>query len=322
MSGATDRVQVTTEGAHVTISSPSSRMDYVVSGSSADGSLKIYSDHKFKLTLNGVTLTNPTGAAINNQCGKTLCLVLTDGTTNTLTDGADYVVAPGEQMKGAMFSEGQVVVSGKGSLVVNAAGGHGIASDDYIRFRPGCKVHVTASGGHGIKANDGIFIDGGVLNVQVSGDGYKGFKSDLDIVVRGGRTTVITSGASRLNEEPDLGDSEEDYSSCAGLKSDGNIEVSAGQVQVFSTGEGGKGINAAGGLDIMGGRVAVVTTGIKEMSAPKGIKSDGDITIAGGYTYAYSYNSAPLEADGTLTVADGCSMREMHPHRVIISFPE
>ncbi|MBQ7691423.1 MAG: carbohydrate-binding domain-containing protein [Muribaculaceae bacterium] len=322
LSGENERVQVYTDGAHVTISSQSSRMEYVLTGNSANGSLKIYSDHKYKLTLAGVTLTNPTGAPINNQCGKSLYLVLADGTTNTLADGPDYVVTEGEQMKGALFSEGQVIASGRGSLVVNATGGHGIASDDYIRFRPGCQIHVTANAGHGIKANDGIMIDGGVLNVEVTGDGFKGLKSDLGIEVRGGRTTVVTSGASRQNEDPVLGDSESDYSSCAGMKSDTDILISGGIVRVLSTGEGGKGLNAAGNLLIDGGSVAVVATGIKGNSSPKGIKSDSDITIAGGSTYAYSAAASPLDAAGVLTVADSCTVCEMHPRRVIVTFPE
>lgn len=321
LSGDDNRVQVETSGAHVTIASQSSRMEYVLTGTSANGSFKIYSDHKFKLTLNGVTLTNPTGAAINDQCGKSMYLVLAEGTTSTLTDGENYTVIDGEQMKGTIFSEGQIIVSGHGSLAVNAHGGHGMASDDYIRFRPGCRLHIAAHGGHGIKANDGIMVDGGVLNVEVTGDGYKGFKSDVDITVRGGRTTIVTSGNSRLNtEEEVIGDSEGDYSSCAGMKSDMGITIEGGTVRVRSTGEGGKGLNAAGPLLIAGGNVAVVTTGTKGHSAPKGIKSDDDITINGGSTYTYSLYSNPLEAAGTLTVAHGATTHDTHPRRVVISF--
>ena len=320
LSGNSDRVQVTVNGAHVTINSQSGRMDYVLSGKSTNGSFKVYSDNKFKLTLAGVTLTNPTGAAINDQCGKSLYLVLADGTDNTLTDGSNYTIPTGEQMKGAVFSEGQIIVSGKGSLTVNANGGHGIASDDYIRFRPGCRVHVTTSAGHGIKANDGIYVDGGVINVEVTGDGYKGFKSDHDIEVHGGRTTVITSGGSRLNEEDVIGDSEGNYSSCAGLKSDYGISIDGGVVRVKSTGEGGKGLNATTELSIDGGNVAVVTTGSRGESAPKGLKCDADISISGGSTYVYSATSAPIDAGEKLIVADGYTKYESLPRRVIINY--
>lgn len=318
LDGETSRVSISTSGAHVTISSTVGHMDYVLSGTSTDGSLKIYSDSKFKLTLNGVTLTNPTGAAINDQCGKTVYLVLNNGTSNSLTDGASYAVTTGEQMKGAFFSEGQVVVSGSGSLNVNATGGHGIASDDYIRVRPGCKINVTTSAGHAIKANDGIFIDGGVLNLTVTGDGYKGLNSDMDVEVKGGRTTVITSGDSRITEQ--TLETVADTSSCAGIKADGLVTISGGTINIKSTGEGGKGINSVGNITITGGNINVVATGTKVNSSPKGIKSDEDINISGGKTYTYSRHGNPLDANGTLTVATGYSTYETHNHRIRIFY--
>lgn len=295
------KVDVTTNGAHVTINSSSGRMEYVLSGWSLNGSLKIYSENKFKLTLDGVNLTNPNGAAINDQCGKTVYVVLNAGTNNTLTDGAVYKIPAGEQMKGAFFSEGQIIVSGTGLLNVNAQGGHGIASDDYIRFRPGCRLNIASSGGHGVKANDGVFIDGGVLNISVTGDGFKGIKSDLDISVAGGRTTVITTGDSKLVEQ--TLETMADTSSCAGIKCDGLMTVTGGAINLKSIGEGGKGINATEELVITGGTVNVVTTGKKIYSSPKGIKSDGNISISGGTIYSYSRWGDAIEAEGTLTIA-------------------
>lgn len=318
VAGEYDGATVTVNGAHVTISSTKGRMDYVLSGTSSNGSLKIYSENKFKLTLNGVTLTNPTGAPINNQCGKSLYLVLNDDTENILTDGTTYSVAAGEQMKGAIFSEGQIIVSGKGLLNVNARGGHGIASDDYIRFRPGCRVTVSAAGGHGVKANDGIFIDGGVLNVAVESAGYKGFNSDLDIEVNGGRTTVITTGDSKIIAE--TLETAADTSSCAGIKSDGVLTVNAGTLNLKSTGEGGKGINVAGDLVIAGGTVNVVTTGVKEYSSPKGIKSDTGINITGGSIYSFSRNAATIDAP-SISIADGYSTYENIKRRYILIYP-
>ena len=59
-------VSITATGQDVLIQSTyPDEVNYNLSGTSSDGSLKIYSDYKYQLTLMGLSLTNPTGAAIN-----------------------------------------------------------------------------------------------------------------------------------------------------------------------------------------------------------------------------------------------------------------
>ena len=318
LSGNTSRVRSTVTGGHVVIRSTSARINYVVTGTSDNGSLKIYSENKFKLTLAGVSLTNPTGAAINNQGGKSLYLVLADGTENILTDGVNYTDIDGEDQKGALFSEGQVLVSGKGSLTIDGHGRHGMVSDDYFRFRPGCKVHIKCANGHGIKANDGITIDGGVFNIEVAGDGYKGFRCDSTMTVNGGRTTIIATGGVSVTAATDIAPA--DTSSCAGIKCDYALTINGGNVFVKATGEGGKGLNNTGDIIVTGGALQVVTTGIKGLASPKGIKGDGMFTVTGGYVYSYSANGSPIDPDGGIVVADGYTLWENKARRVIISF--
>lgn len=318
LSGNTSRVRYTVTDGHVVIQSTSNRVHYVLSGQSDNGSFKIYSENKFKLTLNGLNLTNPTGAAINNQGGKSLYLVLADGTENTLTDGPAYTDVEGEQMKGTLFSEGQVLVSGHGSLVINGNARNGLVSDDYFRFRPGCKVHVTCSTGHGIKANDGIIIDGGVFNIEVSGDGYKGIKCDSTMTINGGRTTILATGGVSITAATDIAPA--DTSSCAGIKCDYPLTINGGSLLIKATGEGGKGINNTGDITINGGSVQIVTTGIKGLTSPKAIKGDGVLAVNGGYLYSYSSNGSPIDANGGIAVADGYTTWETKPQRVIISF--
>ena len=112
VSGDVDMVTVFVEGAHVTIHSYRHNIEYVLKGSSDNGSFKIYSDYKMKITLDGVALHHPSGAALNNQCGKSLYLVLAPGSENTLSDGDHYIMSGNEDMKGAFFSEGQIIFSG------------------------------------------------------------------------------------------------------------------------------------------------------------------------------------------------------------------
>ena len=93
VTGNPSGVIASVNGAHVTITSAAKRVKYVVTGSTSNGSLKFYSERKFQLQLNGVDITNPNGAAVNNQCGKSLYLVVNAGTVNTLRDGDEYARA-------------------------------------------------------------------------------------------------------------------------------------------------------------------------------------------------------------------------------------
>lgn len=296
LSGAVDKITYTANGAHLVVKSTQKHLHFVLSGSSENGAFKVYSDYKYRLDLNGLSLTNPTGAAINNQCGKTLYVVLGTGAVNTLRDGATYATPSTEDEKAAFFSEGQIIFSGAGMLNVYAEGKSGIASDDYIRFRPGNKIYVNSTAAHGVKANDGIFIHGGVLNIEVSANAAKGLNSAYDLSVMGGRTTVLTSGASLVEER--------DTSSCAALKCDSMLTVTAGTLMLKSTGEGGKGINCHKSASFSGGSVCVVTTGEKSLSSPKGIKVDRQLTVGGGDVYSYSANGKPVEGGEGLTVTE------------------
>lgn len=313
ISGDTSKVTVNKSGAHVVIKSAAKNVAYVLTGSSTDGSFKIYNDSKFLLTLSGVTLTNPTGAVINNQSGKSMYVVLTSGSVNTLTDGTTYTsTSSSEDMKGTIFSEGQVIFSGGGKLNVYAHCKNGIASDDYIRFRPGNKIYVKNTASNGVKAKDGIFINGGVLNVEVSANAAKGLNSESDIDVQGGRTTIITSGGSTIEGN--------DTSSCAAVKCDSVFTMKSGIMNLKSTGEGGKGINAAMNVNLNGGTLNVVTLGTKIYSSPKGIKSDKNIYITAGSIYSYSAYSDPIDAGGTLSVASGYATYTDKDKYVIISY--
>lgn len=305
VSGEADGVDVTVSGAHVTVTSSVGGVEYVLSGASDDGSFKIYGEKKLKITLDGVTLTNPTGAVINDQCHKSMYLVLADDTENTLTDGDTYADTGDEDMKGTVFSEGQIIFSGAGELNINANCKNGIASDDYIIFRPGNVVNVKSAVSNGVKANDYVIVRGGVLNVGVTTAGTKGINSEGYMEIAGGRTTVITTGGTVIEDG--------DTKSCAGIKCDSSFTMTAGELNVQSSGRGGKGINSDADISISGGTVTVVTTGGYYQNgsydaSPKGIKADGDIDISGGdvtVTCNGGEGAEGIESKSAMTVTGG-----------------
>lgn len=87
---------------------------YELKGSSANGSFKVYGAKKQAIVLNGVSLTNPAGAALNNQNKKRTFIVVKG--TNTLSDGASaaYAQVGEEDCKAVLFSEAQLIFSGGG----------------------------------------------------------------------------------------------------------------------------------------------------------------------------------------------------------------
>lgn len=306
--GKPSSVIVTTDGAHVTVTSAAKRVRYIVTGTTTNGSLKFYSERKFQLQLNGADITNPNGAAINNQCGKSFYLVVNDGTVNTLRDGETYTTVEGEDQKAALFSEGQILVSGKGTLNIYSVGRHCLASDDYVFVRPGTKLYLNSTSGHGIKAKDYVYIKGGVINMEIAGSGAKGINCDSLVYVTGGRTTIINTGATRVDTTT---------TTCAGVKADYNMTMTGGTLNVLCSGDDAKGLNVAQPLAFSGGELNVVVTGKMATVMPKGVKCDTQCTISGGSFYSCTPYGKALDCDGGYTIADGATTLNQVDDRLI-----
>ena len=279
VSGSVDSVTVTNTDGYVTITSTAKHVVYNVSGSGT-GRLTIYSDYKFQLALQGLTLACSDGPAINNQCHKT-CYVVVNG-TNTLSDGASYASAD-EDRKAAFFSEGQLCFSGSGSLSITGNYKHALASDDYIRLCTGmtASLDLTAKVSDGLHANDGVIINAGSLTVNAVGEGIQ---CDTSSVVITGGTISVTSTTDK------------------GILAYGNIEISDGTTEITSK---YKCIKTQGDLVVSNGTINAIATGTSSSSGtPEGIEAKGAITISGGQVYVQAYDDA-INAGGNLTVSGG-----------------
>ncbi len=316
VNGSVPGVMVQTSGAHVTVINMSGPVKFVVNGATTDGSLKFYGDKRFQLMLNEVSIANPGGAAINNQGSKSMYVVVADGTVNNLQDGSEYTMVDEEDQKAALFSEGQIIFSGKGVLSVTAVGRGGIRSDDYIRVRPGVKINVNSSALDGLRANDGIIIDGGVINIEVTGAGAKGVRSGGAMAVNGGRLVAIGHGDNRITTT----DGVVDTATCAACYCDSLLTVNGGDMRLKTTGDGGKGLNAKQDVVFKGGSLQAVAIGAKKVKKPKGVKIDGNFSINGGYFYTYSRRSDPLDVSGVLNVASGYKTYDSSPKVLTIAY--
>lgn len=279
VTGDVDKVSVSQTGADVTVTSTTDKyLQLTLSGTTTDGSLLVYSDKAWGLVLNGVSLTSQDGPAINNQGSKWLYLTLADGTENSLSDGTAYAERDIDQ-KGTLFSEGQILFSGDGSLTVNGSTKNGIACDDYIQIDGGTiNVSVASSGSNGIKANDGFTINGGTLTIDVKADGARGIRSEAYAIVNGGTTTITTSGDCEVETVNGV----RDTTSCAGIKCDSIFSMKDGTLSITASGDGGKGINSSKNVELSGGTLTITTTGSNDVGKPKGIKSDTGIIVSGG----------------------------------------
>lgn len=293
---------------------------YKLTGSTSNGYFKLYSGKKQAIMLSDVSITNQDGAAINNQSGKRTFIVV-EG-TNTLSDKPSASYDSGnEDMKSVLFSEGQLVFSGSGSLTVkavNKAGKSAIVSDDYVRFMesPTVKVISQKDAGNGIKANDYVQISSGELDISVAGNSKKGISSDDYVLVEGGTASInITGGVARDGKE---------YNGTAGIKADNYFVMSGGTVNITNHGDGGKGIRAGsydyysehgsiGESVISGGTITIATYGNNVHDvASKGIKIgfkdkyiDGNFNLSGGSVDVKTVHGEALEVKGTLNISGG-----------------
>ena len=296
-------VQISVTDGHVVADhGTTKKVCYVVSGTTANGSLTILGEKKYAVKLNGVNITNPDSAALNLLSSKRAFVILADGTANTLTDGTSSQ----NDHKGALYCKGKLLFNGSGALAVYGNYNNGIHSADYIVLRNGNNIYVKSTANHGVKANDGVFINGGILNVEVSAAAAKGINCESDIIVNGGRTTVLTTGGGAYDTE------EYEAKGSAGIKSDGALTVNGGELWLKSTGSGGKGISVDTEACFNGGSVYIVTTGGQyrsnnDTASPKGVKTDGNITVTGGRIWVRTggTNGEGIETKAELSITGG-----------------
>ena len=283
VSGTVSGVNAKIDGAHVLITSSKKNIAYTLKGTTTNGSFKLYSTNKTQVTLGGVSITNPTGAAINIQSGKTMLIELTDGTTNTLVDGTTYTTTMGEDQKGTLFSEGQLVFSGNGALNVTSHYGHGIVSDDYIRVRNG-NITVNAVR-DGINTNDRFLMYGGTVTVNAQQDGLDIGKGYIEI--GGGKLTVsaVDEGITASYEGDDAGNIDPAITPY--------VDIKGGLIKVTTTGDKGHGMRAMSTFTMSGGIVQVTVKG----AGSKALLSESNMSLAGGKVTALTEGAALYEAD-------------------------
>lgn len=197
---------------------------YVLSGTSTNGEFYLEGSFKCTVELNGLTLTNPSGPAINIQNGKRVSVSVKSGTTNTLTDGAN------DTYNGCFHCKGHTKFKGKGTLNVLGKSKHAVYSKEYIELK-NLTLNITAAPKDGIHCKEYFLMESGT--VKISGAQDDGIQVELS----GDPQTGITAG----HDEENTGNfymlngtlTISDYGGKA-IKTDGTITYSGGK-QNFTT---------------------------------------------------------------------------------------
>lgn len=287
-------VNITATGGTVVVAATSgiSNLEYNILGSSANGSLTIATDKDVNLVLNNLTLTNPSGAAFNITGGKITNVLLTSGTTNTLTDGA------ASTKNGTLTTDGPIVISNSGALTITGIKKHGINTSSTITVNNGV-ITIASAASDGLHS-EGYTMTGGTLTINSLADGIDA--GNASIAISGGTINVNSTTAD-----------------VKGIKTGTNtITITGGTINVTVSGAQSKGISAKGNISITNGTITISISGATVLTASgsgfdpsycSAIKSDAQIIISGGTFNIQSLAAADggkvFSADGEINISGG-----------------
>ncbi len=275
---------------------------YVLSGSCADGSVKVKKGTTgVTLVLNGLSLTSADTAPI--LCGKSteVTILVLSGTVNALSDSSennDESCPDNANAENAVIKckDGSAVtLCGGGTLNITALGKNGIKSgattetegEASLTIRS-LTLDITAAVNDAVNAEQLLNIESGTLTISAADDAIH-CDYVLNVGADGTDGPAIT------------------VTGCyEGLEA-AELNIFSGDISVTSTDDC---LNAANSeladydfaINISGGTISAYS------SAGDGFDSNGELNISGGTVVVWTANSAdnqPLDADGSVNITGG-----------------
>ena len=140
---------------------------YQLSGSCSNGSFSMEGAYKATIELHALTLTNPTGPAINILNGKRIEIRPIDGTVSTIKDGNSTDI---DAWKAALYCKGHIEFKGKGTLNVYGNYAHAIYSKEYMSIK-NCTINVLSAVKDALHCREYFLMESGWVSLS-------GFASD------------------------------------------------------------------------------------------------------------------------------------------------
>ena len=294
-----ESITVTKSGADITLASSSNGLvEFHVSGSTSNGSLKIQNNatvpNTIRLTLeNAVIVSASKLPPIQITKNEGITVVELKG-SSTLSDNASN-----EENATLISKSGSLEFEGFGKLIINGAAKHAIGSSKKSITVRGGDIKVASAASDGFHAEVGFVQSGGSLDITASGDGIDAGAGSAEI---SGGNISLTSSADDVK----------------GIKGDAGVAISGGIITMNVSGAKSKGISSKADITISGGDISMVTSGITVLeplnsgydpSYCTAIKSDANITIIGGIIRLESLNTSDggkgISADGEILISGG-----------------
>lgn len=182
----------------------SGEITYSLSGETEDGEFYLEGGYKCTISLAGVTLTNPTGPAIDIENGKRIKVAAVDKTVNTLADGTNG------SWKACIYGTGHFEFVQKGTINVTGNSAHAISCKEYMQFK-NQTLNINGAKKDGIHCQQYFWMqkagkititgaeDDGI-QVELTNDPYTGQLPDHEDVDENGDDIDENSGNAYLDD--------------------------------------------------------------------------------------------------------------------------
>ena len=348
-----DGISYRTNGADIVMNSSVEGVEYILSGGMNKGSFSLLSQKPALLTLSSVAVKSQKRNAVTvaaplvyvRAVGESPSYIIDGLPTDTvyvpknaaaLRIEGDAVLCGGNiavrgERSSAVHCSGHLLFNG-GNFSVEASRKDAVVADSAIFVADGnirviatadafkskkgsvtvaggnLLLHSTGNKGDGIQARN-VYLFGGNVQAVVEGDAARGINSKAAVYLVDGILSVESNGNAIFSEK------KADYTSGACIKSETHLYIGNATVSLRNNGDGGKGVNCNGIMQMDGGVLLVENYGNdvqhhedrEAHTSAKGVKCDSAVVINGGIIDIRAYGSGErcegLESKRTMTIA-------------------